>query len=230
MSFLTLTSGVEHWILGFAASPWALLVLVLCCYLDALIPPVPSETVVLALGTLAVSGHGPHPALVALLAATGAFLGDRTAYAIGARMPPGRLPFMSRERAARLLSRVRDQLDRRGAAFILSARYVPVGRVAVNVGAGMVGFPARRFTAYAALASVLWASWTVLLGVFAGALLGGRPLLSVAVGVVGGLLVGLGIDAVLRWWARRRRQAEASTREGDASLEDRSRAKVPFIG
>ena len=129
-----------------------------------------------------------------------------------------------------VLARVRDQLDRRGAAFILSARDVPVGRVAVNVAAGMVGFPARRFTAYAALSSVLWATWTVLLGVCAGALLQGRPLVSVVVGVVGGLLVGLGIDAVLRWRARRDRGGDGFTREGGASLEDRSHAEVPIIG
>lgn len=223
-------TGLEHWLLVVTASPWALLVLLLGCYLDALFPPVPSETIVLALGTLAVSGHGPHPVLVVLLAAVGAFLGDRTAYAIGGRMPPGRLPFVRPERAARLLARVRDQLDRRGAAFILSARYVPVGRVAMNVGAGMVGFPARRFTAYAALSSMLWATWTVLLGVCAGALLQGRPLLSVAVGVVSGLLVGLGIDAVLRWRVRRGPEGGGSTRQGDASLENRSPAEVPFIG
>lgn len=222
----TLLTDVEQWLLAAAQSPWALLVLVLGCYLDALFPPVPSETIVLALGTLAVSGHGPHPALVLLLAASGAFLGDRTAYAIGARMPSRCLPFVRRDRAERLLARVRDRLDQRGAAFILSARYVPVGRVAVNVGAGMVGFPARRFTGYAAVSSVLWATWTVLLGVCAGALLQGRPLVSVVVGVVSGLLVGLGIDALLRWRARR----SGPSLEEDVSFEDRPHARVPFAG
>lgn len=189
-------------LLQLAQSPWALVVLFGACLLDAVFPPVPSETLVLALGALAATGHGPHPALVVLVAAGGAFLGDRTAYALGRRMPSGRLPLVPRARAERLLARAEQQLARRGGAFILSARYVPVGRVAVNVGAGLVGYPARRFTAYAALASSMWATWTVVLGVCAGAALGEHPLVAVAVGIVGGLLVGLGIDAVLRRRAR----------------------------
>ncbi|MEO9152084.1 MAG: DedA family protein [Lapillicoccus sp.] len=221
----------DAFLLGLASSPWALLVLIACCYLDALFPPVPSEAIVLGLGTLAVSGHGAHPLLavvsVVVVAATGAFLGDRTAYAIGRRLPPGRLPLVPHHRAERLLARAREQLDRRGATLILSARYLPVGRVAVNIVAGVVGFPARRFTAYAAVASMLWATSTVLLGVGAGALLRGRPVLSVVLGIVVGLGVGLGADGVLRQRAKRGRR---STPEGGTSLEDGSRAEVPFIG
>ena len=177
-------------LLALAASPWALLILGLACYLDSLLPPVPSETFVIALAALAAAGHGPHPGLVVGVAAAGALLGDRTAYEIGARMPRGGGLLRGR-RAARLAEWARRMLEQRGAAFILSARYVPVGRVAVNVAAGAVGYPARRFTAVAALSSVLWAGYSTLLGAGAGAVLAHQPLLAVAVGVVLG--VGLGL-------------------------------------
>lgn len=138
-------------LLSLASSPWALPLLLVCCYADSVLPPVPSETFVLSLGALAVTGHGPHPALVVLVAAPGAFLGDRTAYELGRRMPERGIPFRGAARAAPLKARARQMLDDRGASCILSARDIPVGRVAVNVTAGLVGYPVRRFTAFAAL-------------------------------------------------------------------------------
>ena len=204
---------MPDWLLHLVDSPWVLAVLFACCVLDAVFPPVPSETLVLALGALAVStphGHGPHPVLVVAVAAAGAFVGDRTTYALGRRLPPGRLPLVPRHRAERLLAAARSQLERRGGAYVVTARYVPVGRVAVNVTAGMVGYPARRFTAYAAVASVTWATWTVVLGVLAGAALGQHPVLAVLGGVVGGLVVGLLLDLVLR--TRERRSAAQPNR------------------
>ena len=185
-------------LLSLATSPWALVVLFLCCYVDSIFPPVPSEAFVITMGALGVAGHGPSPVVVVLVAALGAFLGDRTAYAIGRRMPDRGPPFIGANRAARLQAWARRMLDERGATFILSARYIPVGRVAVNVTAGMVGYPARRFTAFAALASLLWAIYSTVIGASVGAALRDQPLVAVLVGVVGGLVIGMGVEAVLR--------------------------------
>jgi membrane protein DedA with SNARE-associated domain len=185
-------------LLSLATSPWALLVLLLCCYVDSLFPPVPSEAFVITMGALGVAGNGPSPLVVVLVAAIGAFLGDRTAYAVGRRMPDCGLPFIGAGRAARLQTWARRMLDERGATFILSARYIPVGRVAVIITAGMVRYPARRFTAFAALASLLWAVYSTLIGASVGAVLRDRALVAVLVGVVGGLLIGMGVEAILR--------------------------------
>ena len=95
--------------------------------------------------------------------------------------------------------------------------------------AGAVGFPARRFVGYAAIAAVAWALWSVLLGVAAGAVLHDRPLLAVVVGVVVGTLLGLGVDAVAS--RRRRRQAgptssTSTTGAPASSLASRSTSAV----
>ncbi|HRA26257.1 VTT domain-containing protein, partial [Ornithinibacter sp.] len=128
----------------------------------------------------------------------GAFLGDSLTYVVGRRFGPQRLHRITRPSAQRALSRASDTLDRRGAVVILSARYVPLGRVAVNLTAGATGFPPRRFVGLAAVAATTWAAWSVGVGALAGHWLEGNPLLGSVLGVVAALLLGLGIDRVAR--------------------------------
>ena len=56
-------------------------------------------------------------------------------------------------------------LDRRGASFIIAARYIPIGRVAVNMSAGALGYPRRRFVGLTAVAAVMWASYSAVIGI-----------------------------------------------------------------
>ncbi|WP_171905413.1 DedA family protein, partial [Cellulosimicrobium cellulans] len=88
-------------------------------------------------------------------------------------------------------------LARRGASVVLGARFVPVGRTAVNVTAGAVGFPRRRFMVLSAVASTAWAGWTVAVGTLAARWVGDQPLLAVAIGVAVGTVVGVVVDRVV---------------------------------
>ena len=144
------------------------------------VPPVPSEGVVVALAAVAVAGDGPHLALLALAAAAGAFLGDTLTFVVGRRFGPQRLARVTRPGVRRLLERASGTLDRRGALVVLTARYVPLGRVAVNLTAGATGFAPRRFVGLAALAAATWAVWSVGIGALAGHWLHGNPLLGSA--------------------------------------------------
>ena len=65
-----------------AAASWVLPAVAVLAAVDALLPPVPSEGVVVALAAVAVAGHGPHPLLLALAAALGAFAGDTLTFVI----------------------------------------------------------------------------------------------------------------------------------------------------
>ena len=89
-------------------------------------------------------------------------------------------------------------LTERGAAFIIAARYVPIGRVAVNMTAGAVHYPRIRFTLIAAIAAVLWGGYSTLLGMGAGLFLHDHPLVGIAVGMTGGVLLGFAVDALLK--------------------------------
>lgn len=195
---------LEAFVEAHAAAPWVLLVVVLLAAGDALLPPVPSETVVVALAALSVAATGPNLVLLGLAAAVGAFVGDTSVFLLGRRFGTARLARVRRPARRTALDRAADTLHRRGGLVILAARYVPVGRVAVDLTAGATGFGRRRFVGLAALAAVSWAAWTVAVGALAGHWLDDNPLLGAAAGIAIALALGFAADHVARAVLRRR--------------------------
>ncbi|WNB84576.1 VTT domain-containing protein [Cellulomonas sp. ATA003] len=188
-----------------AGSPWALLALFAVVTIDGFFPPVPSESAVIALAALAGADGAPDLRVLGAVAAAGAFTGDQVAYAIGRRLAVGRVRVLRSARVQRAVVRAQAALAHRGAALIVGARFLPVGRVAVNMTAGAVGYSRRRFTVLAAIAAVTWAAYSIGLGVGAAHLLDAHhPLVGVAVGVLAGLLVGAVLDRVLHRLRRAR--------------------------
>jgi membrane protein DedA with SNARE-associated domain len=193
----------------------------------------PSESVIIALAALSVSTGTPNLTLVLLAAAAGAFTGDQIAYAAGGRIDVRRLRILRNPRGQRAIDCAERALARRGPSFILAARFVPIGRVAVNLTAGAVRYPRRRFVGLTALAAVAWSLHSVVIGLLAGAWIQDQPLVAITVGVVGGLLSGLALD----WGLRHRRTLKdrsglrSSTRDLDL-LARRRRAEgrngIPF--
>jgi membrane-associated protein len=185
---------VQNWILTLAASPMVYLWMYLFAAIDGFFPPIPSETMAIALAALSVSSGHPNLTLVILSAAAGAFTGDQIAYSVGKRLAISRMPFLRSPRGLRTLDWAQRTLARRGGAFILAARYIPVGRVAVNMTAGAVGYSRRRFVGFVAIASLTWAMYCAAIGIGAGAWFKGHPVRAIVVGVVGGLLIGVILD------------------------------------
>ncbi len=141
---------MEALLLTLAASPWVYPALWLFATIDGFFPPIPSETAVIALAALGGASGAPSVPLVILAAALGAFTGDQVAYTIGALVDVRRLPYLHRPRPQAMLGWAERALSERGASFILAARYIPVGRVAVNMTAGALRFPRRRFSSASA--------------------------------------------------------------------------------
>src|SRR5580704_5365039 len=56
--------------------------------LDAVVPLLPSEAAVIALGVATAGSTDPRIAVLLVLAATGAFLGDNLSYVLGRRFGP----------------------------------------------------------------------------------------------------------------------------------------------
>jgi membrane-associated protein len=190
----TLTTFIE----AQAAAPWVLVLVLLVSAGDALVPPVPSDPVVVALAAISVAGEGPNLLLLGVVAALGAFLGDTGTYLVGRRFGPERLSRSSRPVVRRALDGASRTLEQRGGLVILLARYVPVGRVAVNLTAGASQYPRRRFVGFATLAALSWSCWSVVVGALAGRWMADNPLLGAAAGVTVALVLGLGADAVAR--------------------------------
>ena len=151
------------------SSGWASLVILVFAAVDALIPAIPSETVLVTAGVIAASRDLSLLPLAISLGAVGAFAGDNLAYLIGARYGTRvRDRFLQKEKSKRRLRWANNQLDRRGAALITAGRFIPGGRTAVTLTAGLTRFPWARFATYDAIASLLWASYAGTLGYFGG--------------------------------------------------------------
>lgn len=193
---------LEQWALELAASPWVFAALFGFAVVDGIFPPVPSESVVIALASLSTSTGSPVLWAVVVVAAIGAFVGDQVAYQVGRAVPVRRLRVFRGRRGQAVLDWAERALRERGAAFIVAARYIPVGRVAVNMTAGALGFRRRRFVLLTAIAGATWAVYSTLIGIGTGMVLGHSPLVGVAVGVVGGFVIGTLVDWVLRRWLR----------------------------
>ena len=185
------------------ASPWLYLVLFGVTILDGFFPPVPSETVLVAAAAVAASTGGGDLLLLGMVAALGAAIGDNIAFLIGRRMGTTRFAWMRRPRIVTVFASAQRALENRSAVLILGARYVPVGRVAVNMSAGALGFAWRRFLPLSLIGGLSWSVFSLAIGLLAGSWVKGQPLLSAALGIAIALLVGLVIDRIAA--ARRRR-------------------------
>lgn len=203
---------VNELILQAAASPWLYLVMFATAVIDGFFPPIPSETVLVAAAAVAASTGETNLWLLCAVAAFGAMIGDNIAYAIGRAVGTSRFAWMRRPRVAAAFSRAQNTLTRSGAPLILGARYIPVGRVAVNMSAGALGYPWRRFLPLSAVAGATWALFSAGIGILAGHWLEDQPLLSAVFGIAFALVIGFAIDRVAA--IRRRRRA----REGADSV------------
>ncbi|MFB7888136.1 DedA family protein [Cellulosimicrobium cellulans] len=192
-----LLAEIDALILAAAAHPWAAAVLLLCCIIDGFFPVVPSESLVIAMATTSVhTGPVPWWAII-LIAASGALIGDLIAYTIGRHIPLERMHRLREGRGRTALDWAQRQLRSRAGLFILTARYIPVGRVAVNMAAGATRFPLHRFIRYDAIAVLAWASYNTAIGATAAHLFD-NTLVSITVGIAGGLLIGALVDHITR--------------------------------
>jgi membrane-associated protein len=190
--------ALEHWVLALAGSPWVYVALYAFATIDGFFPPIPSESVVIALAALAASTGEPAIAVLIPVAALGAFTGDQIAYTIGSRVDLHSVRLFRGRNGRKALEWAEHALAHRGSSFILAARYIPIGRVAVNMTAGALGFPRRRFMVLTGLAGLTWAAYGTAIGIGTGAWLKGHPVIAVVVGIVVGIVVGLAIDWALR--------------------------------
>jgi membrane-associated protein len=188
-----------------SSSPWTYAVVLGFAAFDALLPFFPSETAAIAAGVLAAAGD-LNILLVVASAAGGALLGDSSSYVLGrtaghaavSRLfaPAGGLGRLAW--AGRLL-------DRRGWYLIVVARFVPGGRTAVTLTAGLTHMRGRTFVPAAAVAAVLWASFAGGLGYLGGSAFQDEPWRGVAAAAGFAVVAVLAIEGA-RWLRRPRRR------------------------
>jgi membrane-associated protein len=182
-------------------SPWTYLVILALAAFDAVLPILPGESAVLVAAVLAGAGR-LDILTVTLAAGVGAFLGDNLAYWTGRVAGRPLVLRVLRGREDRL-DWVQTQFAERGGVLIIVGRFVPGGRTAVAIGAGVLHYPWPRYLAFAAVAATLWAIQAALPGYLGGVLFADRPWLGILIGVGLAVTLGLAIGLVRRWWRAR---------------------------
>lgn len=166
--FANVITDVTDWLNDFSANWYFLAIIFVIAFFDSVVPIVPSETTVIIGGVAAGIGEQPLWAVI-VCGAVGAFLGDNTAYLIGARMSG----WIRRQAAKKPKRQLRlewaaEQIRVRGGLLLITARFIPGGRTALTVSSGITHQPRRWFVGWTALAATIWATYASLLGYFGG--------------------------------------------------------------
>jgi membrane protein DedA with SNARE-associated domain len=210
--------AINDFILAAAGQPWVLVLVFVCCVVDGFFPPIPSESVVVGLAAVAATADIPNPVFLAATAAAGAFLGDNIAYLIGRGAGTRRWAWMRGHRMQRAFRWAGTELRKRPASLILVARFVPIGRVAVNLTAGATHFPRSRFVAMTVFSAVLWGAYSVAIGLFFGQWFEENHLLGVIVAIICAMVLGVLVDiAISRLRGRLPDDAEQPVPPSEAS-------------
>ena len=181
--------------------------------------PVPGETILLVAGYFA-STHRLDLALVMLIAATGAVIGDNIGFAIGQRfgrsflLRIGKYVFLTPNRLAHL----ENYFKRFGSKTILIARFLTGLRVFAAVLAGASRMPWRTFFINNVAGAFLWAAVITTLGYVFGESL---PLLIKWVGRGGTtILIAAVVLGIIGWRIYRVRVSDESESINDSSVTD----------
>jgi membrane-associated protein len=188
------------------ASAWVYPLIVGVAALDAVFPLVPSEATVIAAAALAATGDLVFP-LVLIAGAAGAVIGDNVAYLIG-RAGQGQVAgrrLVTPKGQARV-TRAKTMLRERSGTLIVVSRFIPGGRTATMLSAGLVGLRWPRFIVYDLVAGLLWAAYASTIGLVGGKAFADQPLhaLLLAFGLAAALalLIESGRRLFRRWGRR----------------------------
>lgn len=165
--------------------------------LDVIVPVIPAEATVTAAAVLA--GQGQLDVVWVMIAAgLGAFVGDNVAYWIGRAAGRPLVEKVLRGNTAQL-DVVQEQFDRRGGILVIIGRFIPGGRTAVAIGAGVLRFSWPRFLVYDVIAAVIWAVQAAVPGFIGGALIRDQPWLAMVIGFALSAVLAGGVYLFQRW-------------------------------
>lgn len=202
---------MEAWfdpVMDFADSAWSYLLVGVMAFLDAILPIVPSETALITCGVFATVSGTPNLFLLIACGSVGAWAGDNTAYAIGRWAEPfATRRMLSGKRGKKARAQAERWLNEWGGVMIVVGRYIPGGRTAISLTAGIVDYPWSKFRRWSAVGAVTWATYSTMLGYWGGSAFKDTPLKGVIAGLVAAGLITVLVEVVRQVIARRRRRA-----------------------
>ncbi len=223
---LSLTGVLEDWILQIGDAWWVHLVVYAFAALDGFFPTVPSESTIVSLSSLWSSSGRPSIILIGLAAWAGAFTGDNLGYLLGNKIGWERFRFLREGKGRRAVEAAENGLRKRALVFLMTARYIPFGRTAVNLVAGAVRYPHRLFFPRSLLSTFVWAVYSCAIGAVAGAWFENNHLLAITVALVAAVVMALVVEriiaAVHRWLDRRAERRDAELHDSATDEKDGS--------
>ena len=175
-------------------SPWIYVALFAFAAIDAFLPLVPSESLVISAGVFAASGSEPDLIPIILAAAAGAFLGDHISYFIGRtagkKLMERAQPGSKKQKAFRQAHKL---IEDRGGVILIVCRYIPGARTAITLTAGAVRYELRKFSFFDAIAALSWAIYSAMVGYIGGEAFEEEPLKGLGLG----LGIALGVSALI---------------------------------
>jgi membrane protein DedA with SNARE-associated domain len=158
---------------------------------------------VISAGVFAASGK-PTYALVILVSALGAFIGDHISYFVGrsgGRRLYQRIDPESRKRRA--FDWAATALQQRGGMVLVIARYVPGGRTAVTLTMGTVHYSRKSFLLFDAIAALSWAIYSATIGYVGGKAFEESPTKGLIAGFAVAGVIAVAMEAVRHFRAKR---------------------------
>ncbi|GAA1487039.1 DedA family protein [Brachybacterium fresconis] len=215
---LSLTGQIEDWIMGVADAWWVYLVVYGFAAFDGFFPTVPSESTIVTLSSLWSSSGRPLILLIGFAAWMGAWTGDNLGYWLGSKIGWERFKFLREGKGRRAVEAADRGLQRRALLFLMTARYIPFGRTAVNLVAGAVHYPHKEFWPRSLLSTFVWAAYSCAIGAIAGAWFGEHHLLAITAALIAAVVLALIVERLIA--AMHRILDRRAERRGEV-LEDR---------
>jgi membrane-associated protein len=183
-----------------ATPAWAYLAVFGFLAVDALVPVVPTQAIMITAGALTVYGGLSLPLVIAV-GALGMFSGDLMCFLLGrtaGRTMSGRLAALRKRcagdpkehRARRAAERFTRGLRKPGPLVLLLCRFVPGGRMAAGYQAGRKSYPPRLFVTFDGAAALAWATYGGLVGHIGGTALTNSAWKLFAVAAVAAVIFG----------------------------------------
>ncbi|QWS32994.1 DedA family protein [Curtobacterium aetherium] len=203
--------AAEQVVLQLVGTPWAFLAVGLVLAVGSIVVFLPSQAMVVAIGTLLVGGQGGivPVALLVVAATIGMVLGDLGLFHLARSADLGARSWFTRPK----VRKARESIDERYRAapgrIAVLGRFIPMGRLTTNLVAADSGLDVRRFLRSCLLADAVWAAYCVGIAAATGGWSRDQPFLVTVLAVVASILLGLGISAVEKA-VRRRSEAAAA--------------------
>lgn len=158
--------------------------------LSALIPPIPSTTAFVAMGAVAGLDGGPNALLLVAAMMAGAIAGDVATYALTRLFGTTRWGSTRGPRRQRAVDAATRRLRERPYTFVLTSRFIPLGRLSSNIAATVAGYPLRTFMGFSLASAVVWSLYSVGVGICARFFPGLSTLAAVIIAIAASIVLG----------------------------------------